>query len=48
MNADVEALEVVLMELLQFDETTEDALDPIGRPLRELFGDTARRVSLPQ
>jgi len=45
VNADVEvlALEVVLIELRQFDDTTELALDPAGRPLRVLFGEIARR-----
>jgi len=44
VKADVEvpALEDVLIELRQFDDTTEEALDPIGRPLRVLFGETAR------
>jgi hypothetical protein len=43
VNADVEvlALEVVLIELRQFDDTTELA-DPAGRPLRVLFGEIAR------
>lgn len=41
-EVEVPALEEVLMELRQFEETTELALDPIGRPLRVLFGDTAR------
>jgi len=45
VNADVEvlALDVVLIELRQFAETTELALDPAGRPLRVLFGEIARR-----
>jgi hypothetical protein len=44
VNADVEvlALDVVLIELRQFDDTTELALDPAGRPLRVLFGEIAR------
>jgi len=41
-EVDVPALLDVLIELRQFDDTTELALDPIGRPLRVLFGDTAR------
>jgi hypothetical protein len=43
VNADVEvlALDVVLI-LRQFDEATELALDPAGRPLRVLFGEIAR------
>jgi len=48
VNADVDvpALLDVLIELRQFDDTTELALDPIGRPLRVLFGDTARTEGL--
>jgi hypothetical protein len=44
VNAEVEvpALDVVLIELRQLDETTELALDAIGRPLRVLLGDTPR------
>lgn len=44
VNADVEvlALDVVLIELRQFAETTELVLDPAGRPLRVLFGEIAR------
>lgn len=45
MNADVEvpALEEVLIELRQLDETTELVLEPaVGRPLRVLLGDMAR------
>lgn len=41
-DVDVPALDDVLIELRQFDDTTELALDPIGRPLRVLFGDTGR------
>lgn len=43
VNAEVEvpALEVVLIELRQLDEATELALDPMGRPLRVLLGETA-------
>jgi len=48
VNADVDvpALLDVLIELRQFDDTTELALDPIGRPLRVLFGETARTEGL--
>ena len=44
VNADVEvlALDVVLIELRQLEDTTELALDPAGRPLRVLFGEIAR------
>jgi hypothetical protein len=44
VNAEVEvpALDVVLIELRQLDDTTELALDATGRPLRVLLGDTAR------
>jgi len=40
-EVDVPALEVVLIELRQFEETTELALDPMGRPLRVLLGEMA-------
>ena len=46
VNADVDvpALLVVLIELRQFDDTMDEALDVIGAPLpvRVLLGDTAR------
>lgn len=44
VNADVDvpALEVVLIELRQFVETIELALDATGRPLRTLLGETGR------
>ena len=44
VNADVEvlALDVVLIELRQLEDTTELALDPAGRPLRVLLGEMAR------
>jgi len=48
VNADVDvpALDVVLIELRQFEETTELALEARGRPLLVLFGDTARSFLL--
>lgn len=44
VKAEVEApaLEEVLMELRQFPDTTELALEATGRPLRELRGDSSR------
>jgi len=39
----VQALEVVLIELRQLLEDTEAALDVVGRPLRMLLGESARR-----
>lgn len=41
-EVEVPALEVVLMELRQFPDTTELALEATGRPLRELRGDSSR------
>lgn len=40
---DVQALEVVLIELRQLLDFTEPALDVAGRPLRVLLGESARR-----
>jgi len=40
---DVQALEVVLIELRQLLDATEPALDVAGRPLRVLLGERARR-----
>jgi hypothetical protein len=39
VNCDVDE---VLIELRQFEDMTELALDPTSRPLRVLFGETAR------
>lgn len=41
-EVEVPALEEVLMELRQFPDTTELALEAEGRPLRELRGDSSR------
>lgn len=41
-EVEVPALEDVLIELRQFDDTIELALEAVGRPLRELLGETAR------
>lgn len=45
-EVEVSALDVVLMELRQFPETMELALDATGRPLRVLLGETPRLYRL--
>jgi len=48
VNAEVEvvALEVVLIELRQFPDTIELALEATGRPLLVLAGEIAREEAL--
>lgn len=41
-EVDVPALDVVLIELRQLEDTTELALETTGRPLRVLLGEIAR------
>jgi len=41
-DVDVPALDEVLIELRQLDETTELPLEATGRPLRVLWGEIAR------
>lgn len=43
-EVDVPALEVVLIELRQLPEAIEEALEPMGRPLRVLLGEMAREL----
>lgn len=45
-EVDVPALDVVLIELRQLLDIMELALDARGRPLRALFGETARSLRL--